>query len=84
MRRISLCNYALQLPLAVVFFPKSQELKIIKKNENYINTILSSEHMQSIMGFKKIYDIGTCFRECTSLHYLFSWVDTCVYIPRAP
>lgn len=28
-RRISLCNYALQLPLAVVFFPKSQELKII-------------------------------------------------------
>ena len=64
--------------------PKSQELKIMKKNKNYINVILSSEHMQSIMGFKKIYDIGTCFRECTSLHYLFSWVDTCVYTPRAP
>lgn len=30
-RRISLCSYALQLPLAVVFSPNLRNLKLLKK-----------------------------------------------------
>lgn len=37
-----------------------------------------------IVGIQKIHDIGACLRECVLLYDLFSWVDTCVHVHRAP